>query len=140
MFSLRMGTDCHELFAQRTKKKAHASGNGIIEKSSGERTIMKILLYGMQSSGASTICLLLAQKPNWLGFIDVWSMFAAPTIPAGQDAVAKVVATTGFPLALHKERFQPDATFLVLRHPFDLVSSLERKAYANDDGLMEEKL
>lgn len=101
---------------------------------------MRILLYGMQSSGASAISYLLAQAPACLAFVDVWSMYAGPAIESDRDIVAKVVVTSAFPLSLHRKRFKPDLTVLVLRHPADVVRSLVSKGYANDDGMIEEKL
>lgn len=101
---------------------------------------MKVLLYGMQSSGASVIAYTLAQKPGSLAFVDIWNMFAAPVIDAtDEDVVAKVVVTTAFSLELHRQRFRPDITALILRHPIDTYDSLFGKSYANECGLMDEK-
>ena len=102
---------------------------------------MRLLIYGMQSSGASTLALLLAQKPACSAFVDVWTLYAAPALPddGESDVVAKVVVTTAFPLALHRERFRPDLTILFLRHPEANYQSLEAKAYRHHCGFMEEK-
>jgi hypothetical protein len=101
---------------------------------------MRLLLYGMQSSGASVLAFTLAQKPDSLAFVDIWNMFAAPELEAtARDVVAKVVVTTAFKLEDHKLRFRPDATFLVLRHPADTYDSLYSKSYANESGLIDEK-
>jgi hypothetical protein len=102
---------------------------------------MRLLIYGMQSSGASTLAFLLAQKPDSAAFVDIWAMYAAPTLPepAELDVVAKVVVTTAFPLALHQQRFRPDHTILLLRHPQANYASLESKPYRNHSGLIEEK-
>jgi hypothetical protein len=93
----------------------------------------------MQSSGASTLALLLAQKPECSAFIDIWTMYAAPALPGDDDVVAKVVVTTTFPLALHQERFRPDRTILFLRHPEANYRSLASKGYRHHCGFMEEK-
>jgi hypothetical protein len=100
---------------------------------------MRLLIYGMQSSGASTLALLLAQKPECSAFADIWTMYVAPTLPADRAVVAKVVVTTAFPLALHQERFRPDRTILFLRHPQVNYRSLASKGYRNHCGFMEEK-
>jgi hypothetical protein len=100
---------------------------------------MKVLLYGMQSSGASVLAFALAQKPESLGFIDVWNMFAAPVLETNRDCVAKVVVTTAYNLETHRKRFQPDVTLLVLRHPVDNYYSLFGKSYENESGLIDEK-
>jgi hypothetical protein len=98
-----------------------------------------VLLYGMQSSGASAIAYTLAQRPGCVAFVDIWNMFAAPVLETGADVVAKVVVTTAFPLSMHKARFKPDVTILVLRHPFDNYNSLITKSYAHEGGLILEK-
>jgi hypothetical protein len=95
----------------------------------------------MQSSGASTLALLLAQKPDCSAFADIWAMYAAPALSetTDDDVVAKVVITTSFPLALHQERFRPDRTILFLRHPWANYRSLASKRYRHHCGFMEEK-
>lgn len=100
---------------------------------------MRLLIYGMQSSGASSLALLLAQKPGCSAFIDIWTMFAAPALEGSDDVVAKVVVTSTFPLALHQERFQPNRTILLLRHPVVNYRSLSVKNYRHHCGFMEEK-
>lgn len=93
----------------------------------------------MQSSGASALALTLAQKPDSVAFVDIWNMFAAPELKTDRDAVAKVVATSAFGLEVHRRRFRPDVTILVLRHPVDTFYSLVDKSYANESGLIHEK-
>jgi len=100
---------------------------------------MKVLIYGMQSSGASLLAYTLAQKPDCLAFIDVWNMYAAPSIETETDCVVKVVVTSAFSLELHKSRFRPDVTLLALRHPVNNYYSLQGKSYANESGLIDEK-
>jgi len=100
---------------------------------------MRVLIYGMQSSGASTLAFLLAQRPGSCAFVDIWSMYAAPALSGPEDVVAKVVVTTSFPLSLHQQRFKPDKTILFLRHPVANYRSLTTKRYRNHDGFMEEK-
>jgi len=100
---------------------------------------MRVLLYGMQSSGASALALALAQKPDSLAFVDIWNMFAAPELETDREVVAKVVVTTAFSLEVHRRRFRPDVTVLVVRHPVDNYYSLLGKTYANESGLIDEK-
>ena len=100
---------------------------------------MRILIYAMQSSGASTLAFLLGQHPACSAFVDIWTMYAAPALPGTDDVVAKVVVTTSFPLALHQERFRPDRTILFLRHPGANYRSLASKSYKNHCGFIEEK-
>ena len=100
---------------------------------------MRVLVYGMQSSGASLVTLTLAQKRECVAFVDIWNMFAAPELKTDHDIVAKVVVTTAFSLEVHRRRFRPDATILVLRHPVDTYDSLIVKSYAHEGGLIDEK-
>jgi hypothetical protein len=100
---------------------------------------MRLLIYGMQSSGASTLAFLLAQRPLSAAFVDIWNMYAAPSLAGPDDALAKVVVTTAFPLALHQERFRPDRTILMLRHPVANYRSLAAKTYRHECGFIEEK-
>jgi hypothetical protein len=100
---------------------------------------MRLLIYGMQSSGASTLAFLLGQKPDCSAFVDIWATYAAPALPCSHDVVAKVVVTTAFPIELHQERFRPDCTILCLRHPVANYRSLSTKDYQNHCGFIEEK-
>ena len=100
---------------------------------------MRLLIYGMQSSGASALAALLGQRPRSAAFIDIWAMYAAPALTGPDSAVAKVVVTTAFPLSLHQDRFRPDKTILVLRHPDANFRSLSTKPYRNHCGFIEEK-
>ena len=68
---------------------------------------MRVLVYGMQSSGASLVTLTLAQKRECVAFVDIWNMFAAPELKTDHDIVAKVVVTTAFSLEVHRRRFRP---------------------------------
>jgi hypothetical protein len=103
---------------------------------------MRLLIYGMQSSGASSLAYVLAQKSECAAFIDIWTLYAAPALAddgGDGDVVAKVVVTTAFPLSLHQERFRPDRTILFLRHPEANYLSLATKQYRHHCGFLEEK-
>jgi len=100
---------------------------------------MRILVYGMQSSGATAFTLFMAQRPDCLALVDVLNNYAAPRMSTPLDMVVKVVATTAYPLAAHMERFRPDRVVLLLRDPHDNYQSLSNKPYRNHSGLMEEK-
>lgn len=100
---------------------------------------MKLLIHGMQSSGATAFTLFLAQRPDCLALVDISNRFAAPNVSPALDMVAKTVITTAFPLAVHQEQFQPDKTILFLRDPRDNYASLATKNYRDGSGLMEEK-
>jgi hypothetical protein len=104
-----------------------------------EITTMRLLVHGMQSSGATAFTLFLAQRPDCLALVDILNQFAAPRLNTSLDVVAKVVVTTAYPLAVHAERFRPDRTILLLRDPRDNYQSLRSKHYRNYSGLIDEK-
>jgi hypothetical protein len=100
---------------------------------------MRLMVYGMQSSGATAFTLFLAQRPDCLALVDILNNYAAPRLDTGRDMVAKVVVTTAYPVAVHRDRFRPDRTILLLRDPHDNYQSLKTKPYRNHSGLMQEK-
>ncbi len=100
---------------------------------------MRLLVYGMQSSGATAFSLFLAQRPGSLGLVDILNNYAAPRMEGDLNIVAKVVVTTAYPLAIHQERFRPDRNILFLRDPRDNYASLANKTYRNHSGLIDEK-
>lgn len=100
---------------------------------------MRLLVHGMQSSGATAFTRALAERPGCLALVDIANNFAAPRVTSSADFVAKVVVTTAYTLAEHVERFQPDRTILLLRDPRDNYVSLADKNYRHHSGLMDEK-
>jgi hypothetical protein len=100
---------------------------------------MRLFVHGMQSSGATSFTLFLAQRPDCLALVDILNNYAAPRVKTDKDMVVKAVVTTAYPLAVHMERFRPDRTILLLRDPRDNYYSLASKNYRNHSGLMEEK-
>lgn len=100
---------------------------------------MRLLVYGMQSSGATAFTLFLAQRPDCLALVDTLNNYAAPRVDTDLDMVVKTVVTTAYPLAVHVERFRPDRILLLLRDPRDNYQSLATKPYRNHSGLIDEK-
>jgi len=100
---------------------------------------VRLLVYGMQSSGSTAFTLFLAQRADCLALVDVPNNFAAPRVTTDLDMVTKVVITTAYPLAVHIERFRPDRVVLLLRDPRANYASLRSKAYRNYSGLIDEK-
>lgn len=102
---------------------------------------MKLLIFGMQSSGASLVALFLTQKAYTLGIVDLHSEYEAPSLVDThcRDIVLKAVITALFPLQRHVNKFKPDKTVFVLRHPYHNYASLKSKAYAEEAGEIDEK-
>ena len=93
---------------------------------------MKILVYGMQSSGASIITYFLAQKPDTLAFLDIFNKEIAPAMDSAKDTdiVIKCTINPNIPLKKHLDSFKPDKTILVLRHPYYNYASLKNKRFS----------
>jgi len=102
---------------------------------------MKILLYGMQSSGASLIAYFLGQQPRSVSLVDIWVRHLTPALPSNgaNPVIAKCVVSTQFDLEDHVRRFRPDRTILTLRHPVQNYVSLLNKGYVDDGGSIDEK-
>lgn len=103
------------------------------------RSSPRVLFYGMQSSGASLAAFLGAQSPRTLAVIDLWNPELAPALAQHDSVVLK--ATTGpIDIDVQIDRFEPTATVLVLRHPVDQISTLNRRSYRDYATPLEEKL
>jgi len=99
----------------------------------------RVLIYGMQSSGASLLALLAAQASETLAVIDLWNPEVAPEISHAGPIVLK--ATTGpVSLTAHIARFRPTALVLMLRHPFDQISVLGNESFRDYALPIEAKL
>jgi hypothetical protein len=101
---------------------------------------MRLLIYAMESSGASTFCYFLGQRRESIAVIDVWSEFLAPSIRVQYPIVAKVTANLAFRPEDHITSFRPDATILFIRDPLSVYCSLIEKPYAHLLGIAEQKL
>lgn len=100
---------------------------------------MRVLVYGLQNSGATLVTLYVGQRPGTLVVPDLWTMFCAPRGPVGQDSCVKVTITESYPLEMHAAAFEPDFKILVVRRPVDNWLSLRKKAFANHNGTIEQK-
>ena len=101
---------------------------------------MRVLVYGMQSSGASLFSFFLAQRPGAIAVIDLWDGFVAPDFADVEtDVILKCVVAPVVPLEKHLASFKPDVTILFVRSEESNLESLSRKGYKNDGGKMDEK-
>lgn len=100
---------------------------------------MRLLLHGLQASGASVTAAWLAQRPGCIALIDVPFSHITPFVAGNRPIVAKAVITTAYAITEHQERFEADKTVLIVRNPVANWLSLSRKGYRDDNGLMEEK-
>jgi hypothetical protein len=99
----------------------------------------RVLIYGMQSSGASLCALLLGQIPRSIAVIDLWIPYVAPQLELEADIVIK--ATIGeVDYGKHLESFGPTRRILFVRHPIDIIDSLATKSYRDYGGKIEYKL
>src|SRR5215470_2100880 len=101
---------------------------------------MRILVYGMQSSGASLFTYFLAQRLDTIAVIDLWDGVVAPDFQGVQkDVIVKCVVAPVTPLETHLASFRPDVKILFVRSKESNAESLSLKSYRNDGGKMEDK-
>lgn len=104
---------------------------------------MKILVYGLQSSGATLATFLLGQKSGSVVVPDLYDNAIVPSlddVPSDVERkVVKSVVTTHYSLDDHETSFCPDKTVLLLRHPGSNFVSLNQKPYRDRMGSIEEK-
>ena len=103
---------------------------------------MKILVYGMQSSGASLITYFLAQNKNMLAIVDLWD--SVKQIPKLDESIAKeIIIKFQIISESHQQklmsRYQPTKKILVLRHPYYNYVSLRKKHYKDGGGHIDDK-
>jgi hypothetical protein len=94
----------------------------------------------MESSGASTFCYFLGQRPGSVAIIDVWSRCVTPPLRLDVPVVAKATTTMAYRAIDHIDSFAPDKIILFIRDPVVIYSSLSKYSYANTFGSIEEKL
>jgi len=101
---------------------------------------MRLLIYAMQSSGASAFCYFLGQRAGSIAIVDVWSREVAPRIQTSHPVVAKATVTMTRTAADHIASFRPDRTILFVRDPVSVYASLRNYDYGARFGSIEEKL
>lgn len=104
-----------------------------------KRSVQRIFVYAMQSSGASVFAIFLGQIPGSVAVVDLWNPYVAPALRLPADLIIK--ATIGaVNIDAHLTSLRPTTTILWLRHPADIVASLTRKSYRDYGGTIESKL
>jgi hypothetical protein len=104
---------------------------------------MRILVYGLQSSGATLATFLIGQKSGSVVVPDLFDDALLPSrnafSPEARRVVAKCTITTRYSLGEHEANFCPDKKVLVVRHPGSNYVSLDRKLHRDWSGSIEEK-
>src|SRR5271155_5099190 len=100
---------------------------------------MRLLIYALESSGASAFCLFVAQREDSIAIVDLWTKVLTPRLDIPGDVVVKATATPLFSLTQHIESFRPDRTILFVREPVLNYASLSKYPYANEFGTIDEK-
>jgi hypothetical protein len=104
------------------------------------KTTMRLLIYAMQSSGASSFCYFLAQRPGSVAIVDLWAHCLAPSLKLSAPMVVKATATAIYRAEDHIASFSPDRTILFLRDPRAVYTSLVNKPYGNEWGTVDQKI
>lgn len=92
----------------------------------------------MPSSGASLFASFLAQMPDSIGIVDLWSV--APRMCNTLPVIVKATINCEITFEDHCRRFEPNLRILFLRDPRDNYRSLDAKHYKNIRGGILEKL
>jgi hypothetical protein len=100
---------------------------------------MRLLIYALESSGASTFCQFCGQREDSIAILDLWSHVLTPRLDVPGDVVVKATATARYSLDQHIESFRPDQTILFVRDPVRNYASLSKYSYANEVGTIDEK-
>lgn len=101
---------------------------------------MRILVYGLQNSGASTITVAIGRRRECICIPDLYSWYLPPAALANHhDVILKCVINTRHSWHKIVEVFKPDITVLVYRSPISNYLSLANKSYANELGSIREK-
>lgn len=101
---------------------------------------MRILVYGLQSSGASVFTLWLSQQEDYLGVIDLYVGRKPPTkkeVP-NENVILKATVSN-LDLDECVKLFQPDKTILFVRDPYQNYLSLKKKLFKNIGGNIKDK-
>jgi hypothetical protein len=101
---------------------------------------MKLLVYSMESSGASTFAFFLAQRPQSVAVIDLWSECVAPPLDIDFPVIVKATVNLQVSYSDLISSFRPDRRILFVRDPVATYCSLIKYVYANMFGTAEEKL
>jgi len=104
---------------------------------------MKILIYGLQSSGATSLAFLMSQRDNTIGVLDLFCDQVAPCLDEESkkfDIVVKATISEMFTIDQHIESFRPDVTILHHRKLSSVISSLSAKKHKDKCGKMENKI
>ncbi|MBW2998556.1 sulfotransferase domain-containing protein [Candidatus Woesearchaeota archaeon] len=103
---------------------------------------MKVLIYGLQSSGASLVTYFLAQKNNSIAITDLFNCGVAPNLDSIKEVdnlFVKCTVNSKIQLEKHIASFKPDKVILVVRNPFDNYVSLINKWYGSKNSSVEDK-
>lgn len=99
---------------------------------------MRALIYAMPSSGASLFACFLAQTPDSVAIVDLWSL--APPLTGEFPVIVKATINCEISFEDHCRSFLPDLRILFLRDPRDTYTSLNAKHYKHIRGTVLEKL
>jgi hypothetical protein len=89
-----------------------------LKKRNGESSALRVLVMGMQSSGASTFLFLLAQIPHSVAVVDLWVGRSAPSpdilglSSSVQLVLLKATINTIVDVDGYIEQFKPDVSIL----------------------------
>lgn len=107
---------------------------------------MRILVYGLQSSGASLFTYFLGQLQNSFALIDVSARRKAPVASFFQNYEQKNTkiitkcTITAIPYQNIVDLYKPDLRILFIKNPFQNFMSLKQKRYRRTGGTLFNKI
>ena len=104
---------------------------------------MRVLIHGLQSSGATLFAYCLSQNANILPVLDVHVLFPIDRfidVPQSMDIVAKCTVSTYIPFNVQKTLYKPDITILFNRDSQEVRDSLRLKYYRDEGGSPDAKI
>ena len=102
---------------------------------------MKLLIYALQSSGASAFAYLMSQRKDVISILDLYNEELAPSIfHPDYDIIVKCTVSNSYSLLDHVNSFKPDKVILFTRDINDVIASLMNKPHANKGGGISEKI
>jgi len=101
---------------------------------------MRVLVYGLQSSGASLFTFWLSQLNGYVGVIDLFAGKHPPSMQeVGSENLILKATVSDLSFDTCVQEFNPDKKILFIRNPYQNYISLKKKSFKNKGGKIDAK-